>query len=69
MKRYTYRATKLLAIAALICGAVVLIGIILAFAGIENIELPIVNSTNKSLIGYIRRYNNEKNVNDQTKRL
>lgn len=28
MKRYTSRATKLLAIATLICGAVVLIGII-----------------------------------------
>lgn len=41
MKRYTSRATKLLAIVALICGTVVLIGIILAFAGVQNIGLPI----------------------------
>ena len=41
MKRYVSRATKLLAIAALICGAVVLIGIIIAFAGVKNIGLPI----------------------------
>lgn len=41
MKRYASRETKLVAIAALICGAVLLIGIILAFAGVENIGLPI----------------------------
>ena len=41
MKRYTSRATKLLAIVALICGTVVLMGIILAFAGVQNIGLPI----------------------------
>ena len=41
MKRYASRATKLLAIATLICGAVVLIGIIIAFAGVKNIGLPI----------------------------
>ena len=40
MKRYTSRATKLLAIVALICGTVVLIGIILAFADVQNIGLP-----------------------------
>ena len=53
MKRYTSRATKLLAIAALICGAVVLIGIILAFAGIENIELPICLIMMGGLLGVI----------------
>ena len=41
MKRYAARATKLLAIATLICGAVVLIGIIIAVAGVKNIGLPI----------------------------
>lgn len=41
MKRYASRATKLLAIATLICGAVVLIGIIIAVAGVKNIGLPI----------------------------
>ena len=41
MKRYSSRGTKLFAIAALICGVVLLIGIILAFADIENIGLPI----------------------------
>lgn len=41
MKKYVSRATKLLAIATLICGAVVLIGIIIAFAGVKNIGLPI----------------------------
>ena len=35
MKRYASRATKLLAIATLICGAVVLIGIIIAVAGVS----------------------------------
>ena len=39
MKRYTSRATKVLAIVVLICVAVVLIGIILAFAGAKNIGL------------------------------
>ncbi len=53
MKRYTSRATKLLAITALICGAVVLIGIILAFAGIENIELPICLILMGGLLGII----------------
>ena len=41
MKRYASQATKLLAIAALICGAVVLIGIIIVFTGVKNIGLPI----------------------------
>ena len=40
MKRYTSRATKVLAIAVSICVAVVLIGIILAFADAKNIGLP-----------------------------
>ena len=40
MKRYTSRATKVLAIVVLICVALVLIGIILAFAGAKNIGLP-----------------------------
>ncbi len=41
MKRYTSRATKWLAVVSLICCAVLLIGIILIFASIENIGLPI----------------------------
>ncbi len=41
MKRYTSRTTKLLAIAALICGTVVLIGIIIVFTGVKNIGLPV----------------------------
>jgi len=41
MKRYTSRATKLFAIAALTCCTVLLIGVILVFANIENIGLPI----------------------------
>lgn len=41
MKRYTFRATKLLAIASLACGAVLLLGIALLFAKIDNIGLPI----------------------------
>ena len=53
MKRYASRATKLLAIATLICGAVVLIGIILAFAGVENIWLPICFILLGGLLGVI----------------
>lgn len=53
MKRYTSRATKLLAIVALICGAVVLIGIVLAFAGVENIGLPIGFILSGGLLGVI----------------
>ena len=40
MKRYTSRATKVLAVVVLICVAVVLIGIILAFTGAKNMGLP-----------------------------
>ena len=40
MKRYTSRATKVLGIVVSICVAVVLIGIILAFADAKNIGLP-----------------------------
>ena len=53
MKRYTSRATKLLAIVALICGAVVLIGIILAFAGAKNIWLPFAFILLGGLLGII----------------
>ena len=41
MKKYTSRATKWLIVVSLICGVVLLTGIILAFAGIGNIRLPI----------------------------
>ena len=41
MKKYTSQATKWLMIVSLICGVVLLTGIILAFAGIGNIGLPI----------------------------
>ena len=41
MKKYTSRATKWLIVVSLICGVVLLTGIILAFAGIGNIGLPI----------------------------
>ena len=41
MKKYSSRAVKSLMIVSLVCGVVLLTGIILAFAGIENIGLPI----------------------------
>ena len=41
MKKYTSRATKWLIVVSLICGVVLLTGIILAFAGVKNIGLPI----------------------------
>ena len=41
MKKYTSRATKWLIVVSLICGVVLLTGIILAFAGVGNIGLPI----------------------------
>ena len=41
MKKYTSRATKWLIVVSLICGVVLLTGIILAFASIGNIGLPI----------------------------
>ncbi len=41
MKKYTSRATKWLGVATLICGAVLLTGVIFAFANVENIGLPI----------------------------
>ena len=41
MKKCTSRATKWLIVVSLICGVVLLTGIILAFAGVKNIGLPI----------------------------
>ena len=41
MKKYNSRATKWLIVVSLICGVILLTGIILAFAGIGNIGLPI----------------------------
>ena len=41
MKKYTSRATKWLIVVSLICGVILLTGIILAFAGVKNIGLPI----------------------------
>ena len=40
MKKYIPKATKPLSFVTMICGAVLLTGIILAFTGIENIGLP-----------------------------
>ena len=53
MKRYISRTTKVLSIAVLICGAVVLIGIILAFADVENVWLPICFILLGGLLGVI----------------
>ena len=41
MKKYTSQATKWVRVVSLICGGVLLISIILAFADIGNIEVPI----------------------------
>lgn len=41
MKKYSSRAEKWLMVVSLICGVVLLTGIIYAFAGVENIGLPI----------------------------
>lgn len=41
MKKYTSQATNWLMVVSLICGVVLLTGIILAFAGIDNIGVPI----------------------------
>ena len=53
MKRYTSRTTKVLSIAVLICEAVVMIGIILTFAGVENVWLPICFILLGGLLGVI----------------
>ena len=53
MKKYTSQATKWLRIASLICGGVLLIGIILAFADIGNIGVPIGLLMMGGLLGII----------------
>lgn len=53
MKEYSSRAVKWLMIVSLICGLVLLAGIILAFAGIENIGLPIGLILMGGLLGVI----------------
>ena len=53
MKKYTSQATKWLRIASLICGGVLLIGIILAFADIGNIGVPIGLMMMGGLLGII----------------
>ena len=53
MKKYTSQATKWLRIASLICGGVLLIGIILAFADVGNIGVPIGLLMMGGLLGII----------------
>ncbi len=53
MKKYTPQATKYLMIVSLICGGVLLAGIILAFAGIGNIGVPIGLILMGGLLGVI----------------
>ncbi len=53
MKKYTSQATKWLLAVSLICGVVLLTGIILAFAGIGNIGVPIGLMMMGGLLGII----------------
>lgn len=53
MKKYTSRATKWLMIATLICGAVLLTGIILAFGEVANIGLSVGLIMMGGLLGII----------------
>ncbi len=53
MKKYSSRAEKWLMVVSLICGVVLLTGIIIAFAGIENIGLPIGLILMGGLLGVI----------------
>ena len=53
MKRYTSKATKLFAIISLTCVAVLLIGITLLFAKIENIGFPISLTVGGGLLGIL----------------
>ena len=53
MKKYFSRALKWLMVVSLICGVVLLTGIILAFAGAENIGLPIGLILMGGLLGVI----------------
>ena len=53
MKKYTSQATKWLMIVFLICGVLLLTGIILAFAGVGNIGVPIGLMMMGGLLGII----------------
>ncbi len=53
MKKYTSLATKWLRVVTLICGAVLLTGIILIFANVENIGLSIGLILMGALLGVI----------------
>ncbi len=53
MKKYSSQAEKWLTVVSLICGVVLLTGIIIAFAGIENIGLPIGLILMGGLLGVI----------------
>ena len=53
MKKYSSQATRWLRIVSLICGGVLLIGIILAFADIGNIGVPIGLMMMGGLLGII----------------
>ena len=53
MKKYTSQATKWLMIVSLICGVVLLTGIIFAFAGIGNIGVLIGLILMGGLLGII----------------
>ena len=53
MKKYSSRAAKWLMVVSLFCGVILLTGIILAFAGVENIGLPIGLILMGGLLGVI----------------
>ena len=53
MKKYSSRAVKSLMVVSLVCGVVLLTGIILAFAGVEDIGLPIGLILMGGLLGVI----------------
>ncbi len=53
MKRYFSQATKWLMVVTLICGAVLLTGIILAFIEVANIGLPIALILTGGLLGVL----------------
>ena len=53
MKKYSSRAVKSLMVVSLVCGVVLLTGIILAFAGVEDIGLPIGLMLMGGLLGVI----------------
>lgn len=53
MKKYTSRATRWMAVASLICGAVLLAGIIFALVGVENIGVHVGFISLGALLGIV----------------